>query len=171
MLRLLLRSFGEVASVVPGTASVVEAEENARAGHGLLHDVDEATDGRVIAAAVDSLTATVCSRCGECDELCSRELPVSWMFRAAYIANGGAVPFETPLDHQYFDLHAPSPAVACASCDDVTCRCPYGIDIPARLAERRGTMMRLLERGLTPGPSPPAGRARTNRGTLHGSCR
>jgi len=154
VLRLLLRSCSEVACVVPGTASVVEAEENARAGHGLLHDVDEATDGRAIAAAVDSLTATVCSRCGQCDELCSRELPVSWMFRAAYIANGGAVPFETPLDHQYFDLHAPSPAVTCASCDDVTCRCPYGIDIPARLAEQHGTMMRLLERGMTPGPTP-----------------
>ena len=58
VLRLLLRSCSEVACVVPGTASVVEAEENARAGHGLLHDVDEATDGRAIAAAVDSLTAT-----------------------------------------------------------------------------------------------------------------
>jgi glutamate-1-semialdehyde aminotransferase/predicted aldo/keto reductase-like oxidoreductase len=152
VLRHLLRTHPEVGCLIVGTASVEEAEENATAGHAPLDDDPQAEAG--IRAAVTHLQATVCSRCGKCEELCSKQLPVSWLFRSGHINDGGAVPFETPMDRQYFDLHAPASQATCATCTDVTCHCPYGIDIPAQLIQVHGLMMTLRARGEVPGPSP-----------------
>jgi predicted aldo/keto reductase-like oxidoreductase len=70
----------EVACVMPGTASIEEAEENALCGHApialLNSTASQLTD------VVTGLKATVCSRCGKCDTLCSQQLPVSSMFWA-----------------------------------------------------------------------------------------
>jgi predicted aldo/keto reductase-like oxidoreductase len=71
----------EVACVVPGTSSVEEAEENARAGHEPL--VISSSNGQAIGSLIDEIKATICSRCGVCDSLCSKRLPVSWLFRDA----------------------------------------------------------------------------------------
>ena len=98
---ILLRP--EVTCVVPGTASVAEAEENALAGHapvGLL-----ASQHENIERAVTRLRASVCSRCGACDTLCSQGLPVSWLFRDAYINSYPSATFETLDRLQYFHLH------------------------------------------------------------------
>ena len=142
-----------------GTASVEEAEENATAGHAPLDEDPQAE--ACIGAAVTHLQATVCSRCGKCEELCSEHLPVSWLFRSGYINNGGAVPFETPMEREYFALHAPTNQAACATCTDVTCHCPSGIDIPAQLIRVHELMMNLHARGEVPGPSPAMGEPKT----------
>ena len=44
-------------------------------------------------------SASTCSnrRCGSCDERCSRRVPVSWLFRAAYIALFPSETFETTV--------------------------------------------------------------------------
>lgn len=130
-----------VAAVVPGTASVAEAEENARAGH-----EDPATLSaerrRAVTARVAELQSTMCSRCGRCDDLCSHSLPVSFLFRSGYISAYPSETFETPPQYEYFGLH-PRPQATCATCTDVTCACPFGIDIPRslmRLHEHMGTI-------------------------------
>ena len=153
VLRYILAAHPEVSCVVPGTASAAEARENALAGHGSLELTPRVE--APIRDAVRTLQASICSRCGRCDDLCSRNLRVSWLFRAAYIDNHRSMPYETPAQLQYFDLHPAEPKATCDSCTDVTCACPYGIDIPASLSKTHGMMIKLRERGAI-GPSPPA---------------
>ena len=126
ILRALLTD-PDITCVVPGTASPEEAEENARAGHGL------APLPAVRLAALERSTAemlsTLCSRCGYCDSLCSRHLPVSWLFRAAYIAVSRSETFGTLDRLQYFHLR-PRETAACGAFENVTCRCPSDIVTP-----------------------------------------
>jgi predicted aldo/keto reductase-like oxidoreductase len=131
VLRSLLAKHPEVACVVPGTNSVEEAEENAFAGHGPL--VKDPGLQAAVDAAVGAMQRTLCSRCGECDGTCSRHLPVSWLFRAAYIENSRSMPFETLDRLRYFQLHPPGPEAICSTCARGTCHCPQGIDIRAAL--------------------------------------
>ncbi len=137
----------EIASVVPGTASVEEAEENARAGHAPKPLAPERR--RALAAVLDVAKRTVCSRCGDCDSLCSQRLPVSWLFRDAYINHYPAETFETIDQHRYFSLH-PADTAVCSTCPNVTCACPNGIDIPASLIVAHTEMMARRAEGVLP---------------------
>jgi predicted aldo/keto reductase-like oxidoreductase len=146
ILRDILRHPG-VCGVVPGTASVEEADENARAWHCL---VERALDRlEVIEHAVDEMRASLCSRCGLCDTLCSQSLPVSWLFRDAYISNYPSETFETYDQLQYFHLH-PHDTAVCHTCTDITCHCPYDIEIPGQLTNIHQQMVSLREQGLLP---------------------
>ena len=144
LLRAILREPG-VGTVVPGTASVAEAEENARAGH-VSPDPDEAEAGPRIAARVGALQTTICSRCGHCDDLCSKHLAPSWLFRAAYLQLFPSETFEAVPEQEYFHLH-PHETAACATCERVTCRCPLGIDIPGSLVALHRNLVALYDEG------------------------
>jgi predicted aldo/keto reductase-like oxidoreductase len=136
-----------VCAVVPGTASVEEADENARAGHRPVERASDRFEG--IEPAIDEIRASLCSRCGHCDTLCSQSLPISWLFRDAYISNYPSETFETYDQLQYFHLH-PGDTAACQTCANVTCRCPYDIDIPGQLTNIHQQMVALREQGLLP---------------------
>ena len=60
-----------------------EAQENAIAGHNL--NLANQEDDLKINQYIQYLQSTLCSRCGICDDLCSQELPISWLFRASYV--------------------------------------------------------------------------------------
>jgi glutamate-1-semialdehyde 2,1-aminomutase len=143
----------EVTCVVPGTSSVEEADENARAGHTSPHAPTprEATLPEQIAL----LQTNLCSRCGLCDTQCSQNLRVSWMFRAGYVAKYPSETFETWDAVEYFRLHPKDDAV-CATCSDVTCACPAGIDIPRSLTRLHAEMLELREQGLVGSAAPSA---------------
>ncbi len=138
-LRAILRE-PAVCAVLPGTASVAEADENAQAGHGL--DEAETESIHEFRSSLKPLREGLCRRCGECEPFCSRGLPVSWLFRDAYIANYPSETFETIDDLQYFRIH-PWPASACSTCDDRTCSCPHGIDVPNALIRVHERMLKL----------------------------
>jgi predicted aldo/keto reductase-like oxidoreductase len=146
ILRALLME-PDITCVVPGTASPEEAEENARAGHRPAPLPPERL--QVLEHSTGEMLTTLCRRCGQCDTLCSKGLPVSWLFRDAYIANTRSETFETLDRLQYFHLH-PHEAAACASCEHVTCRCPYDIDIPGSLLRVHDQMLALRDAGLLP---------------------
>lgn len=162
VLRYILRHQPNVACLLPGTASVEEARENALAGH--VTPPDAEPEDKRIAAYVDHLRATVCQRCGKCEEMCSQGLPISWLFRAADINERGAVPFETPADKLYFNLHPPTDEALCVTCKAVTCRCPFGLDIPGLLTSAHQKMRELLHTGEVPGPTRPLDDSRGNYG-------
>jgi predicted aldo/keto reductase-like oxidoreductase len=147
-----------IACVLPGTASLDEAEENARAGHQPITVPAETRSA--LAQRVMELYGSLCSRCGACEDLCSQSLPISWLFRAGEMAMQPAETFETWSDVDYFRLH-PSLAPSCASCANVTCACPHGIDIPRSLIAVHDSMVLLLERGLI---APPPGDVSADRG-------
>lgn len=145
VLRYLLVKHPEVACLMPGTNSPAEAEENALAAHGPLRE--ERGIVEEIESTIGRLQITLCNRCGRCDELCSRHLPVSWLFRAAYIEESRSMPFETLDRHRYFMLHPWTEAPRCSTCAEVTCRCPVGLNIPVALTaiHERMTNLRLQE--------------------------
>ena len=94
---------------------------------------------------------TLCSRCGACETTCSRGLPISSMFRDAYIWNYGNETFMADQRENYFVLH-PADALACASCDNQTCRCPQGLHVPVALAEMHAAVHSMRAAGRHPGP-------------------
>ena len=152
VLRYLLRD-EDVTAVVPGTASVEEAEENARAGfrspHSASNTGDPAGTPEQVVMASQEMLGTLCTRCGYCDTLCSRQLPVSWLFRDAYVATIRAETFETLDRLQYFHLYQ-QPSAPCSTCPDMSCACPHGLDIPGQLDRVHEVMLGLRERGLLP---------------------
>ena len=91
------------------------------------------------------LQTDLCSRCGLCETRCSQKLPVSWMFRAAYVARYPSESYETWDEVEYFRLH-PGEQATCVSCPDVTCGCPYGIDLPHALPVLHVQMIDLRDR-------------------------
>jgi ferredoxin len=152
-------SHPEVSCVVPGTASVAEADENARAGHVPIRITPAAR--QALTARVDALRASLCSRCGLCEPSCSQRLPIAMLFRAAYVALHPAESFETWEEAEYFHLQ-PRETSTCATCPDVTCSCPAGIDIPNTLLSLNGKMVDLLRDGGVQPPKdarPPRGPA------------
>jgi predicted aldo/keto reductase-like oxidoreductase len=135
----------DITAVVPGTASVEEADENARAG---FSDASISHNRlKVIEQSSAEMVQTLCSRCGYCDSICSQNLPVSWLFRDAYIQTIRAETFETLDRLQYFHLH-PQLTAKCASCDHVTCLCPFGIDVPGSLIRVHEVMSKLKDQKL-----------------------
>lgn len=150
VLRRVLAEEG-VTAVVPGTASVEEAEENARAGHAPIElDPERA---RLLDERIAALRARLCSRCGECEPACSRGLPISWLFRDAYLWLNPADSFDAVERLHYFHLH-PEERLVCESCDDRSCAaaCPQGLDVPAELARVHAKMLELRRRGVLPRP-------------------
>jgi predicted aldo/keto reductase-like oxidoreductase len=143
ILRSILRH-KEVSCVVPGTASVQEARQNALAGHMPQQSQNghEKVERRAFA-----LQSALCSRCGACEELCSQSLPVSWLFRAAYVSMHPGAAYENWDEAEYFALH-PKESSTCSQCSEVTCECPYGLDIPASLTRLHDKMLGLKEAGL-----------------------
>ena len=148
-----------VTAVVPGTATPEEAEENALAGHATPRRSEVGTRNghgslaleperlAAIDRGVSAMQASLCSRCGACEPTCSRDLPVSWLFREAYIWSYPSDTFEALDRLHYFALH-PHDGLACTRCDDVSCQCPAGLDIPASLARVHTRMLDLRARGL-----------------------
>jgi glutamate-1-semialdehyde aminotransferase/predicted aldo/keto reductase-like oxidoreductase len=138
----------DVACVVPGTASIQEAEENARAGHARA-PLPEQNRAR-LHERVAALQTTLCSRCGLCDVKCSQKLPVSWLFRAGYVARYPSETYETWDDVEYFHLH-PGESATCSSCPTITCGCPHGVDVPRSLTQLHDEMLQLRDRGQVAG--------------------
>lgn len=155
VLHHLLQSHSQIASLLPGTASVAEAEENAMAGHTLDRQDCIVEPQALLPAALNVMSTSLCTRCGVCEPLCSNGLKVSWLFRASDIERTGAMTFETPLYHHYFDFHPESNQSTCSSCEQRTCSCPSGIDIAAQLEQRHHEMMLLRRRRIVPGATQP----------------
>ena len=153
VLRSILALEG-VTCVIPGTASVAEAEENGRAGHGRL-SLPEPRQAELTSQA-RALDTALCSRCGKCESSCSQGLPVSWLFRDAYLHLFPSETFETADSQSYFVLHRADQAT-CATCPEQTCSCPSGLDIPLRLTQAHELMQDLKRRELVAPPGPPAG--------------
>ncbi|MFH7243347.1 MAG: aldo/keto reductase [Spirulina sp.] len=146
VLRFILNQPG-VCGVVPGTASITEAEENALAGYETSSDPLESN--LVVQTSVQEMQTSLCSRCGYCDTLCSQSLPVSWLFRDAYINHYPSETFETIDECRYFHLH-PQDSAVCRTCEEQTCHCPYGINIPNSLIDIHSHMQDLRNKKLLP---------------------
>lgn len=148
VLRYTLAQRG-VTAVVPGAGTPEEAAEDARAGRGAAALADH--ERALVEQRVAALRARLCSRCGACEATCSRGLPISWLFRDGYMwLNPGDTFDAVPrLDSRHLRGEA---ALACATCDDPTCLCPAGLEVPRELERVHLAMQDLEQRGLLPLP-------------------
>jgi len=144
VLRAIL-SDPRISCVVPGTASVKEAIENAHAGY--LGDSPSASIAGLIAATRES----VCSRCGACVDSCSQGLPVAEIIRSALVNLYPSARYELHKDTEYFEVLG-GRRIACSSCADASCRCPAGLSIPPLMVSQHAEMLALEREGLIPSP-------------------
>src|SRR5688572_24057721 len=131
-----------------GFASLEEAEEDARAGHAPI--ALSAERRQLVDRTIARMRLSLCSRCGACDTACSRSLPISFLFRDAYIWNYRTEAFMADERYSYFRLH-PDTSLACATCVDQTCLCPQGLDVPKALARVHAQVLTLAAKGHRPG--------------------
>ena len=89
--------------MLPGTASVEEAEENALSRYAPIA-LEGATQAHLTEVVTD-LRTTVCSRCGACDSLCSQRLAVSSIFWAGLFHLHPSGVTEQPDNIEYFRGH------------------------------------------------------------------
>ncbi len=134
-----------ISCVVPGTASVREAIENAQAG--FLDERPTASIAGLIAATRDS----VCSRCGACVDTCSQRLPVAEIIRSALVNLYPSARYELHKDTEYFEILG-GRQIACSSCPDTSCQCPATLAIPALMVSHHAEMLALEREGLIPSP-------------------
>ena len=122
-----------VAAVVPGIASIEEAEEDARAGHAPSRPRRSAP-AAVAAAPRRRCGSTLCSRCGDCEPTCSRGLPISSMFRDAYIWSYAQrdVHGRRPRELLRCSIRIRRSPARRAPTDRALC--PQGLDVPRALA-------------------------------------
>lgn len=147
ILRTILVDHPAICAVVPGTATVEEAEENARSGYAPIEVTSDTRN--MIQDSIEVMRRDLCNRCGDCEVTCSKKLEISWLFRDAYIWNYPSDLFEAIARKHYFHLH-PEERLACESCEDRTCSCPEGIDIPAHLALIHARMVAMKNSGVLP---------------------
>lgn len=143
----------EVCAVVPGMAHPDEVAENLKA-------CEPGSDGETEAVrrAAESLAREWCSRCGDCDGTCRKGLPLSWLFRAAYLHLFPSVTHELD-DRLTFPALHPEARTACLDCADPTCRCPSGLSIRDELPRLHRRIAELCRQGqwpATPPASPPS---------------
>jgi uncharacterized protein len=143
ILRLTI-SDRRIHTAMVGVTSPEEADEIARAGYS--ENRPDTSCKEVLISNIAKLTAVLCSRCGHCDIQCSRNLPISWMIRAGYVASCPDSNYETWEDVEYFRLYT-SPNSPCLGCVEKTCNCPSDIDIPRLLATIHQKMMDLSAMG------------------------
>lgn len=140
-----------VCSVVTGMAHPAEVLEN-------LEACSPATPNEhaALTATVDAFASAMCSRCGRCDGTCSHGLPISWLFRAAYLHLFPSVTHELDARFEYRVLH-PADRATCLDCTDRTCRGSCHLDIGALLPLLHNHVTRLHQTGQLPvrAPSPP----------------
>ena len=143
ILRSILRH-KEISCVVPGTASVWEATQNAMAGHSpqQFQDGSEKVERRVFALQ---------------SALCSAAVPVkicvarSCQCRGSFGPHTSACIRERPTRigmRRSTSRCTRGEFSTCSQCHEVTCECPYGLDIQASLTRLHDTMLGLKDAGL-----------------------
>jgi predicted aldo/keto reductase-like oxidoreductase len=136
-----------VTAVLPGAGTPEEAGEDAHAGHGPPELEPERQ--AVLEARLAVLQSRLCSRCGACEPTCSRGLPVSWLFRDAYMWLNPSDTFDAVPRLSSAHLLAGEP-LACHTCTNPTCMCPAGLDVRSELTLAQDALTELGRRGLLP---------------------
>ncbi|MFN2225517.1 MAG: hypothetical protein ACK2UY_04410 [Anaerolineae bacterium] len=114
-----------VSTAVPGPRTVAEMEATLH----YLEASDEEKDYRGVAANLREIMAGQCVYCHHCLP-CPEGIEIGWLLWLFDYARSGV----TPELQGWYDGHRVKPS-ACTECGICTARCPYSVDIPARLRQ------------------------------------
>lgn len=114
-----------VSTAVPGPRTAAEMQATLH----YLHATDEEKDYGSVAANLQEIMAGQCVYCHHCLP-CPEGIEIGWLLWLLDYARPGV----TPQLQGWYDAHQVKPS-ACTECGICTARCPYGVDIPARLRQ------------------------------------
>jgi len=104
-----------------------EFEENLRA----MAEPYTQKDEQLLTARLEDIGPLYCRMCGACGGVCERGVPVADVLRFLTYAEGYG---QFALGRENFLALGPEvAAVRCADCERCTVRCPYGVQVAARL--------------------------------------
>lgn len=116
-----------VHSTIPSMTDMDQLDENLRA----MAEPYGATEEKLLARQLERIAPFYCRMCGECTGTCARGLPVSTILRHLTYADGYG---QFALGREEFQkLGSEVAAVRCADCAGCTVKCPYGVQVTARL--------------------------------------
>jgi aryl-alcohol dehydrogenase-like predicted oxidoreductase len=118
--------------VLVRTRSVAELRSNLEASEAPGLD-----DGALLAAHSGAIGARFCRMCGACAGQCARGLPVEGYLRALNYLDGYG---DRAAARLWFGLASRGAAAGCGDCPACTVRCPFPLDIRARV-ERAAVLL------------------------------
>jgi predicted aldo/keto reductase-like oxidoreductase len=117
-----------VHTTIPGITDMDQLEENLRA----MSEAYGAAEEKLLARQLEYITPLYCRMCGECTGTCAKGLPVADILRHLSYAEGYG---QFALGREEFlKLGADVVATRCADCGHCTVKCPWGVQVSARLS-------------------------------------
>jgi predicted aldo/keto reductase-like oxidoreductase len=91
-----------------------------------------ARDEKILSAHLEQIKPLYCRMCGQCDGACQKGLQVADTLRILAYADGYR---QFALARERFqELPAHHAAVRCGDCTECTVKCPFGVQVSARMA-------------------------------------
>jgi predicted aldo/keto reductase-like oxidoreductase len=117
-----------VHTTIPGITDMDQLEENLRA----MSEPYGAAEEKLLARQLEYITPLYCRMCGECTGTCAKGLPVADILRHLSYAEGYG---QFALGREEFlKLGSEVAATRCADCGHCTVKCPWGVQVSARLS-------------------------------------
>jgi hypothetical protein len=117
-----------VSTTIPSMTDMGQLDENLKA----MKEPFAGGDEKMLARQLDFITPLYCRMCGECKGTCAKGLPVANILRHLSYADGYG---QYALGREEFlKLGSNVADVRCGDCDNCTVKCPYGVQISARLS-------------------------------------
>jgi uncharacterized protein len=115
-------------TTIPSMTDMDQLDENLRA----MSERFSFRDERILSAHLEQITPLYCRMCGQCDGACQRGLQVADTLRILAYADGYR---QFALARERFqELPPHHSAVRCGDCPECIVKCPYGVEVSARIA-------------------------------------
>lgn len=117
-----------VHTTIPSMTDMDQLDENLRA----MKEPFAGGDEKLLARQLDFITPLYCRMCGECKGTCAKGLPVANILRHLTYADGYG---QYALGREEFlKLGSDVAGVRCGGCENCTVKCPFGVEVSARLS-------------------------------------
>jgi aryl-alcohol dehydrogenase-like predicted oxidoreductase len=117
-----------VATTIPSMTDMDQLDENLKA----MAQPYTRDEEKLLTAQLERIAPLYCRMCGECRGTCAKGLPVADMLRYLTYADGYGQ-FALARE-KYRELPRELAEVRCGDCEQCTVRCPYGVQVTARLS-------------------------------------
>ena len=115
-------------TTIPSITDMDQLDENLKA----MREAFGAAEEKLLARQLDYITPFYCRMCGECKATCAKGLPVEDILRHLTYAEGYG---QFSLGREEFlKLGSEVAAVRCGDCEHCTVKCPFGVQVSARLS-------------------------------------
>lgn len=117
-----------VHTTIPSMTDMDQLDENLKA----MKEPFAGGDEKLLARQLDFITPLYCRMCGECKGTCAKGLPVATILRHLTYSDGYG---QYALGREEFlKLGSNVADVRCGDCDNCTVKCPFGVQVSARLS-------------------------------------